>query len=118
MQFIPNSNHVSDPDLSNKFSDECENGASNQLFVFDENQALISNQGDEINLELSAATKNKICTYCVTGSEAAQQVCYAESRLNFCASCGPILMAGRTLSAELRLVFKTDLNPILVKNGS
>ena len=34
----------------------------------------IKHQGDEMNLELSAATKNKICTYCVTGPEAAQQV--------------------------------------------
>ena len=89
-------------------SDECENGASNQLFIFDENQALISNQGDEMNLELSAATKNKICTYCVTGPEATQQVCYAESGLNFCASCGPILPGRTNLVRRVKVGFQIE----------
>ena len=96
--------------------DECENGASNQLFIFDENQALISNQGDEMNLELSAATKNKICTYCVTGPEAAQQVCYAESGLNFCASCGPILPGRTNLVRRVKVGFQKEFSPDSVEN--
>ena len=62
-----------------------------------------------MNLELSAATKNKICTYCVTGPEATQQVCYAESGLNFCASCGPILPGRTNLVRRVKVGFQIEV---------
>ena len=71
-----------------------------------------------MNLELSAATKNKICTYCVTGPEAAQQVCYAESGLNFCASCGPILPGRTNLVRRVKVGFQNEFrNPMSPENG-